>query len=75
MGYSGYPVVFHAWLLSGVPRQDWGLAKYNKKISIWLSSTKKYFDVCGAWLAQSVEHAILNLRVLSSSSTLGVEPT
>ena len=29
----------------------------------------------GTWLAQSGEHAILDLRVLSSSPTLGVEIT
>ena len=29
----------------------------------------------GAWLVQSVEHAILDLRVVSSSPTLGVTPT
>ena len=31
--------------------------------------------VRGAWLAQPVEHVTLNLRVLSSSPTSGVEPT
>ena len=29
----------------------------------------------GAWLAQSVEHATLDLRVVSSSPTLDMEPT
>ena len=29
----------------------------------------------GAWLAQLVEHATLDLRVVSSSPTLGMEPT
>jgi len=29
----------------------------------------------GAWLAQSEEHAILDLRVMSLSPTLGVEIT
>ena len=29
----------------------------------------------GAWLAQSEEHVIVDLRVMSSSSTLGVEIT
>ena len=32
-------------------------------------------DIWGAWLAQSVEHATLDLEVVSSSSTLGVEIT
>ena len=29
----------------------------------------------GTWLAQSVKHATLDLRVMHSSPTLGVEPT
>ena len=29
----------------------------------------------GAWLAQSIEHVTLDLRVVSSSSTLDVEAT
>ena len=29
----------------------------------------------GAWLAQSVEHATLDLSVVSSSPKLGAEPT
>ena len=29
----------------------------------------------GAWLAQSGEHATLDLRVVSSSPILGMEPT
>ena len=29
----------------------------------------------GAWLAQSVEWAVLDLRIVSSSPTLGAEPT
>ena len=30
---------------------------------------------CGAWLAESEKHVALDLRVLSSSSMLGVEIT
>jgi len=29
----------------------------------------------GTWLAQSVDHATLDLKVMSLSPTLGVEPT
>ena len=36
---------------------------------------KKKIEKRGAWLAQSTEHMTLNLRVMSSSPTLGVEPT
>ena len=29
----------------------------------------------GTWLAQSVEHATLNLKVVNATPTLGMEPT
>ena len=34
---------------------------------------KKYKIYQGAWLAQSVEHVTLDLRVMCSSPTLGLE--
>ena len=37
-----------------------------------LKKTNKEYER-GAWLAQSVQHATLNLGVVSSSSTVGVE--
>ena len=36
---------------------------------------RKVDDIRGAYLAQLVEHVTLDFRVVSSSPTLGVEPT
>ena len=35
----------------------------------------KVESLWGAWMAQLVEHVTLDLRVMSSSPTLGMEPT
>lgn len=32
-------------------------------------------DLGGAWLAQTLEHATLDLRIMGSSPTLGIELT
>ena len=39
------------------------------------SKIKQKLQSWGAWLAHSVQHVTLDLRVMSSSPMLGVEPT
>ena len=41
-------------------------------VYLWL---KNFIVNGGAWLGQSVKHATLDLRVVSSSPMVGVEPT
>ena len=53
-----------------------GKEKYSAPAQIKLQKIKvKEKDLRGTWLAQSVEHATLDLWVMSLSPTLGVEIT
>lgn len=56
-----------------MPLDPWLIRLLGAVIENPLESGKK--ELRGAWLAQSVEHRTLDLRVVSSSPTLGVEPT
>ena len=42
---------------------------------IWKQTEYSSIDEWGAWLAQSVKHVTLDLRVVSSSPMLGIELT
>ena len=51
------------------------LDKYLEQYTEHTHFLTKKLTLRGAWPAQSVEHATLDLRVVSSSPTLGIEPT
>ena len=46
---------------------------HNLQSLFW--DSKNILELKGAWLAPSEEHLTLDLRVVSSSPTLGLEPT
>ena len=57
---------------AAVPRQEQDGLQGNMNGNQWVVVKKRYR---GAWLAQSGKHATLDLGVLGSSPTLGIEIT